>query len=436
MPKQDILFRTKKKKAFALLESNQFREARAMLDQLSRVARQDADIWCALGVTHGRLGDFAAAIACCRRAAELAPRDPRAHYNLALALRDAGQLNAAVDAARATLALNPAHRDATSCLGHLLMALGRVEESVSAYQDALVHHPRDPRLLSDLGTAQQFLGQFEAAVSSYRRAVQLAPNLVPLYDNLACALCFQGRVQEALDCYAEALRRDPRDARAHGNYLLTLHYATGVSPEMMLREHKRWPVTIAAPDPISVPPPVAASNRRLRVGYVSADFRNHSVAYFLEPLFQAHDRGAVEVYCYSSVAIADATTARFQALADQWRNIAGLTDEQAAGQIRADGIDILVDLGGHTSGSRLALFARKPAPVQVTYLGYPGTTGLATIDYRITDAWSDPPGAEAHYTEKLIRLEGCFLCYRPPDDAPPVATLPALRQGFLTVGSV
>jgi predicted O-linked N-acetylglucosamine transferase (SPINDLY family) len=436
MPKQDILFRTKKKKAFALLENNQLQEARAILDQLSRVARQDADIWCALGVVHGRLGDFAAAITCCRRAAELAPRDPQAQYNLAIALRDAGQLDAAAEAARATLALNPAHRDAVSCLGHLLIALGRAEEAVSTYQGALAHHRQDPRLLSDLGTAQQFLGQLEAAVASYQHAIQLAPDLAPLYDNLASVLCFQGRIQEALNCSSQALRRDPRDAKAYGNYLLTLHYMPGVPPEVMLREHKRWPVTLAAaPDSKVNLAPVTRSMRRLRVGYVSADFRNHSVAYFLEPLIMAHDRGAVEVYCYSNVALADATTVRFQALADQWRPIAGLTDEQAAAQIRADDIDILVDLGGHTSGSRLALFARKLAPTQVTYLGYPDTTGLATIDYRITDAWSDPPGAEAHYTETLIRLDGCFLCYRPPEDAPPVATLPALQRGFITFGS-
>ncbi len=435
MPKKDILFRTKKKKALALLESNRLQEAKAMLDQLSRVARHDTDIWCALGIVNGRLGDFAAAVTCCRHAAEVAPRDPQVQYNLAVALRDAGQLDTAANAARATLALNPAHRGAVSSLGHLLLALGRVQEAVSVYQDALVHHPRDPRVLSDLGTAQQFLGQLEAAVSSYRRAVQLAPDLVPLYVNLACALCFQGRIQEALDCYAEALRRDPGNAKAHGNYLLTLHYALGIPPKFMLREHKRWPGALAAPVVTSHPHPVAGSERRMRIGYVSADFRNHSVAYFLEPLIRAHDRGAVEVYCYSNVALPDVITGRLQALADRWRPIAGLTDEQAVNQIRADGIDILVDLGGHTSGSRLELFAHKPAPVQVTYLGYPDTTGLVTIDYRITDAWSDPPGAEAHYTEKLMRLDGCFLCYRPPDDAPPVVALPALQQGFVTFGS-
>ncbi len=435
MPKPDILFRSKKKKAFALLENNRLPEACALLDQLSRVARLDADIWCALGVVHGRLGGHAAAADCCRRAAQLAPRDAQAHYNLAVALRDAGQSNAAVDAFRATLALEPAHRTAVSSLGHLLLTLGRVDDAVLAYQNAVVHHPRDPRLLSDLATAQQFQGQFEAAVSSYRRAVQLAPDLVQLYDNLACALCLQGRIQEALDCYAEALRRDPGNAKAFGNYLLTLHYVPGISPEVMLREHRRWPVALAALAVKSRAVPITGAQRRLKIGYVSADFRNHSVAYFLAPLMEAHDRGNVEIYCYSSNALVDTTTAWFQGRADQWRPIAGLTDEQAARQIQADAIDILVDLGGHTSGSRLALFARKPAPLQVSYLGYPDTTGLSTMDYRLTDAWSDPPGADAHYTETLMRLEGGFLCYQPSAEAPPVSPLPALQHGVITFGS-
>jgi protein O-GlcNAc transferase len=435
MPKPDVLLRSRKKKAFALLDGNRLEEARALLDQLSRVARLDADIWCALGVVNGRLGVHAAAVDCCRRAVELAPRDIQAHYNLAVALRDAGQSEAAVDALRATLALEPAHRMAVSSLGHLLLTLGRVDDAVLVYQAALVYHPQDPRLLSDLATAQQFQGQFEAAVSSYRRAVQLAPDLVPLYDNLASALCLQGRIQEALDCYAEALRRDPGNAKALGNYLLTLHYAPGISPEVMLREHRRWPVALAAPAAKCHGAADAGAERRLKIGYVSADFRNHSVAYFLAPLFQAHDRGAVEIHGYSCNALADATTAWFQGSADQWRPIAGLTDEQAARQIQADGIDILVDLGGHTSGSRLALFARKPAPLQVTYLGYPDTTGLATMDYRITDAWSDPPGADAYYTETLIRLEGGFLCYQPSAETPPVAALPARQRGFITFGS-
>lgn len=203
----------------------------------------------------------------------------------------------------------------------------------------------------------------------------------------------------------------------------------------MLKEHLRWPGALPAPITTSRPRADVNSAHRLKIGYVSSDFRTHSVSYFFEPLLQAHDKDVVEVYCYSGGQRPDATTVRLQALAHAWRDIGAMTDAQAAEQIYADGIDILVDLNGHTAQNRLRVFAHKPAPIQVTYLGYPDTTGLRTMDYRITDAWSDPPGDEVYYTEKLIRLEGCFLCYRPPDDAPPVATLPALKQGFITFGS-
>jgi len=435
MAKQDILFRSKKKKAFELLDNNLLQESRVLLDQLCRVTSQDADVWCALGVIHGRLGSYGEAASCCQRAVTLTPRDVRAQYNLGVALRDVGQLEAAVDAFRVTLALEPAHRTAGQNLGHILLTLGRFEEAVAAFERALAVNPQNPKFLSDLGTALQLLGRYEASISCYRRSLQLAPELVPVYDNLASALTSQGRFQEALACYAEALRRDPKEAKVYSNYLLTLHYLPEISREHMLSEHKRWPGALQTPDAALRAPTDADLERRLKIGYVSADFRTHSVTYFFEPLLQARDRNAVEVYCYSAGQGADATTARLQALVDGWRDIGGMTDEQAAKQIRADGIDILVDLGGHTAKSRLGLFARKPAPIQVTYLGYPDTTGLTAVDYRVTDAWADPPSAEAYHTETLIRLDGCFLCYRPPEKAPEVAALPVLQQGFITFGS-
>ena len=406
-----------------------------MLDQLSCVARLDADIWCALGVVNGRLGMTAAAVDCCRRAAELAPRDTQARYNLAVALRDAGELVSAVDAFRATLALEPAHRTAGSSVGHVLLTLGRFEEAEAAFKKALAHRPQDSQLLSDLGTTLQLMGSHEAAVTYYRRALQVDPNLVLVYDNLASALVNQGRLPEAMECYHEALRREPGNTKVYSNYLLTLQYLVEMSREDRLNAHRRWPGALPAREKQPRPPADEHLTRRLKIGYVSADFRTHSVSYFLEPLLQAHNRDAVEVHCYSAGQGADATTARLQAHAHVWRDISAMTDAQAAERISADGIDILVDLGGHTAKNRLPLFARKPAPIQVTYLGYPDTTGLAAMDYRITDSRADPAGADAYCTETLVRLEGCFLCYQPPEDAPPVSAPPVLQHGFITFGS-
>ena len=176
--------------------------------------------------------------------------------------------------------------------------------------------------------------------------------------------------------------------------------------------------------------------RALRVGYVSPDFRQHSVAYFAEPLLAAHDPGAIEVTCYAAVKKRDNVTERLQSRAGAWRNILGMSDAAAADCIRADRIDILVDLAGHTAGNRLGVFARKPAPVQATYIGYPNTTGLTRVDYRLTDASADPPGEDASlYTERLYRLPRCFLAYGPPPEAPPVAARPGLAAGHVTFGS-
>jgi protein O-GlcNAc transferase len=175
---------------------------------------------------------------------------------------------------------------------------------------------------------------------------------------------------------------------------------------------------------------------RLRIGYVSGDFREHSVAYFVEPLLRGHDRTAVEVFCYADHRLDDAVTERLRGYADQWRPIAGMADDTVGELIRRDAIDVLVDLGGHSAENRLGVFARRAAPVQATWLGYPNTTGLAEIDYRLTDAVADPLGAaDAWHAEKLVRVPGCFLCYGMPDVLPDVGALPAEANGFVTFGS-
>jgi protein O-GlcNAc transferase len=218
--------------------------------------------------------------------------------------------------------------------------------------------------------------------------------------------------------------------------LLALNYMPGADPQEILSEARRYAERHAAPlaeaiKPIQVQP---LAGRRLRIGYVSADLREHAAAYYLEPILAAHDRQRFEIFCYADVPDADAVTQRFQRYADQWRSLVGMADEQAAEAIRQDGIDILVDLSGHTGRNRLLVFARKPAPVQASYLGYLGTTGLAAIDYYLTDADADPVGqAEAHYQEQLIRLPQSAFCYQ-PGSAPDVGQLPDLQSGRITFG--
>jgi predicted O-linked N-acetylglucosamine transferase (SPINDLY family) len=178
------------------------------------------------------------------------------------------------------------------------------------------------------------------------------------------------------------------------------------------------------------------SDRPLRIGYLSPDFRRHSVSFFFEPLLAAHDRSRVQVTCYADLPNPDEVSRRLQGLADRWCNVTPLSHQQLADRIREDGIDILVDLAGHTAGNRLPVFAQKPAPIQVSWLGYPGTTGLDAIDARLTDDIADPPGeADRCHSERLVRLPDGFLCYSPPEDAPSVTPLPAISAGHITFGS-
>jgi predicted O-linked N-acetylglucosamine transferase (SPINDLY family) len=267
--------------------------------------------------------------------------------------------------------------------------------------------------------------------------LQRQPELTSARYNLGVALQAQGKLVEARECYREVLRIKPDDRVAYSTYAGALIFEPSVDGAGLLAQHRRWAAhhasTRAKPAPHKNRP---EPERKLRVGYVSPDFRAHAVAYFLEPILAAHDPAQVETVCYAEVPAPDRTTARLRALAGQWRDTFGLSDEQLAELIRRDEVDILVDLAGHTAGNRLLVFARKPAPVQVSYLGYPCTTGLTAIDYRLADAVTDPPDEPACYVETLVRLEGAFCCYAPPAGAPPVSPVPAQARGGITFGSL
>jgi predicted O-linked N-acetylglucosamine transferase (SPINDLY family) len=237
--------------------------------------------------------------------------------------------------------------------------------------------------------------------------------LAKAHSNLGNALNDQGKLDEATAAYRQAIGIRPDYAEAHSNLLLSLNYDDKSTADRLFAAHREWDERYGR----QVSRPTTYANvreaaRRLKIGYVSPDFRAHSVAYFLEPLLKGHDRQAVEVFCYAELKRADTVTAHLQRLADHWLVTVRLSDDELAERIRADGIDILVDLAGHTGNNRLRVFARKPAPVQVTWLGYPNTTGLEAIDYRLVDAVTDPVGkADSCACETSVRLEGGFLCY-------------------------
>jgi predicted O-linked N-acetylglucosamine transferase (SPINDLY family) len=280
-------------------------------------------------------------------------------------------------------------------------------------------------------------GELDEAAQCLRRAIQLHPRerSATTHNTLANTLRLQGKLAEALEHYAISLSIEPDAADVRSNYLYVHNCLAEQNLSAIFQAHREFGARCDRP----MPPAARVGGGtpgRLRVGYVSPDFRQHSVAHFIEPVLAAHDRERFEVFCYANNTVSDDTTRRLKALVPQWRLIHGRDDAEVAQLIRADGIDILVDLAGHTAKNRLPLFGLKPAPVQVTWLGYPNTTGMTTMDFRITDRFADPPGeSDSLHTERLYRMPECFLCFLPPAPSPDVGPLPALHRGFVTFAS-
>ncbi|MFN2309807.1 MAG: tetratricopeptide repeat protein [Gammaproteobacteria bacterium] len=436
MSKKNILIKSKKKKALALISANELVQARAVLDNMLRTERADPEVWFMAGVIAGKERRLQESIECLRRVIQLDPRHVMAHYNLGLSLRDLGDYAAAIDAFSSTVALQPDLQTGWDCLAHAQMQAGELEAARTTFQQALSLNPSNAELLSNYGSLLLALGLSVEAIEVYQAALRLAPALAGAHDGLGTALCMQGRFAEAIAATREGLKYTPGRLNGWSNLLLTLNYLPELDNASLADEHRTWGERFGDPPGKYLHHRNPKNpGRRLRVGYVSPDFRTHSVAFFAEPLLSAHDPEQVEIYCYATSPKEDEYTRRFRSIASGWRDISCMPDREAAEQVIADGIDILVDLAGHTSGTRLSLFALKPAPVQISWLGYPNTTGLKAIDCRITDTFADPADQDPYYVEKLTRVEGCFLCFKPMPDAPAPQALPALREGSVTFGS-
>lgn len=384
-------------------------------------------------------GKHEAAIVSFRQAILLQPLDAESHYSLGLAFTARGSLEEAIVCFRQAIQLRPDYADAIVALGNALRAQGNRQPAIECYRLALRYRPDSANALLNLGAALQETGEPTEAIICYQRVLQLEPDNAGAHNNLGNALKDQGRLEEALASYQKALELKPDYADAHSNLLYTLIFCPGYDAAAIYEEHRRWNDRHAAPLTQQIRPHAndRTAGRRLRVGYVSPNFRDQAEAFFTVPLLAAHDHQHFEIFCYSAVASPDAITPRLRGCADVWRDIAGMTDEQAAELIRSDAIDVLVDLTMHMGPrNHLLVFARKPAPVQICWLAYQGTTGLATMDYRLTDRHVDPIGLDDDfYSEKSIRLADAFWCYDPLATGPDVGPLPALSRKQITFGS-
>jgi len=424
--------------AFEYFQTGNFQAAEELLRRILVVHPKNPGIYNNLGLILYDKGQVDEAIEHFQRAIILEPDLADARYNLGIALKERGRFDEAIASYQKALELNPKNADAYVNLGIVLKEKGQSDEAIASYQKALELNIGNSDAYVNLSIVLKDKGQLNEAVISCQKALQYDPSNAFAYINMGNAFIYQGKSEKAEECYRHALKINSNLSIAYSNLLCSMNYNPSHDARATFTEHIRFAKQFAEPLSSCIVPHTNSRihSRKLRIGYVSPDFRKHSVAYFIEPVMVSHNREDFEVFCYANVLAQDEVTERIQASVDHWRIIAGLSDEEAAELIRRDTIDILVDLAGHTANNRILLFARKPAPVQASWIGYPATTGLLTIDYKIVDGYTDPPGmTEGYYTEELVRLPESFLCYMPDKESPGVRPLPALEVGHITFAS-
>lgn len=456
-----------------LVQQGQTEQAGKLIEELIASDPSDAQAWFCHGVREQCAGNRGKAIESYRHALSLEPRLPNVYNNLGLLLEEEGRLEEAAECYAAAVACNANFIPALFNSGNAASKLGRWSDAIGWFDRVLRIDDNNPQAHFGRGAALRELGRPKKAFDAIERAIALKPDYVealnlygeillkrgmiteaihsaenalqsdrelPLsWFHLGNARLRRGDVLEARECYLRAAQLVPGADITHyaySNYLLSLNYLT-MDPDEVFRAHCDWAAHYAHEEEHTTHANLPDPARRLRVGYVSGDFIDHPVAIFIKSVLQYHDRGAFEVIGFSNVARPDETTNRLRCLTDRWHDVSRSNDAEVSDLVRSEKIDVLVDLAGHTGGNRLGVFARRSAPVQVTYLGYPNTTGLHAIGFRITDPVADPPGVtDAWYTEKLARLPHTFLCYAPPPTPPAVEAAPLERNGYVTFGSV
>ncbi len=448
--------------------------ARVLLERSLAASGPRADTYVSLGLALCNLAKYDAAIDVLRSAIRMQPGNDAAHNNLGNALKGQGNLAAAEESYRAAIQANPHAPEAYGNLASLLLGQRRLDEAFSAAEEAIRLHPAFAQALNvrgavlrekrrtneaiaslqaalqanpnyadaylNIGNAYQDLHQLDNAIAAYQEVIRLRSNDWGSHQGLALVLQESGMMENAIAYLRRAMELSPDDAALRSNLIYYLHFAESTADDTAINEqHQQWREQYAAPLRLRIQPHLNDRDpeRKLRIGYVSPDFFHQAESFFVMPLLEAHDHNQVQVVCYSSVSKPDDVTARFKKTAAEWHDVQSLDNSSLAQRIREDRIDVLMDLTMHMGGNRLLLFAEKPAPVQFSWLAYPGSTGLDTIDYRLTDGFMEPAGQNDSWSaETPIRLPDCWCCYHPLTDQPEVNALPALQSGKITFASL
>jgi protein O-GlcNAc transferase len=418
-------------------KSGQLEPAEQIYRQILQVEPNHADVIHLLGLVAYQVGKHEIAAESIERAIQLNGTEPAFHCNLGEVYRAMHRISEAIACYCRALELKPDYAEAYNNLGNALNDQRKLQDAVACYHRCLELKPDYAEAYNNLGNALKDQRKLQDAVACYHRSLELKPDYAEAYNNLGNALRDQGNVDEAVACYRQTLHLNSTLTATHSNLLYTLHYRTGVTLAVLAEAHTEYDRQHAQPihDATITYKNVRDPNRRLRLGFVSPDLGSHPVGYFLVRFLENLSKEQYDTTCYSSRVIKDGMTDRLQAAATQWRDVIGMSDERLAEQIRVDCIDILVDLSGHTADNRLLVFARKAVPIQITWIGYEGTTGLSTMDYLVADRYVVPQESKQFYREQVLQMPDGYLCYDPPTVGPPVGPLPALQNRYVTFGS-
>ena len=421
-----------------LREQGKLEEATNSYRQALKIKPDYIEVYNNLGNVLREQGNLDEAIVCFSQALIVKPDDAMIQNNLGNTLKVKGKLKEAITSYRQAITVNPNYALAHYNLGNVLREQGELDEATNSYRQALKIKPDYIEAYNNLGNTLMDLGNLSKAVASFNQALKKKPDYADAHYNLGNALMDLGKLNEAAACYRQVLKFKPNNIQAHSNLLFCLNYMSDISQKDIYIESLHWNTRYERfnQEDTLIFENSLREDRRLKIGYVSPDFRKHSVAFFIEPILKTHNRKKAEIFCYANVEKPDPTTQRLRTMADHWFSTVGMEYDTIAARINNDKIDILVDLAGHTNKNILPVFARKPAPIQVNWLGYPNTTGLKAMDYRFTDLVADPESkSDKLHSEKLIRLKHGFLCYQPESVTPKVGPLPSDKQSYITFGS-